>query len=582
MNKLVQVQMNAAKDELGFVEWDDALPLNIGRQNPDENLFELHVLEDKVRLPVANREQIDVGRNLVCVESVENRYRVQNLKADDGVFVVSGNQGVLGKSEFLSLPFQLRVADITLSFQETYQTLLSPTSFHRDIDAVPVFRIETEKEQPDASRLISVLEQVTSLFQQETNESELFELACRAVEKLVPVDSIVVLSGESWGQVVAGQPESARPNNEILDKLRTEQRVYWGKCDSAGRDVFFLAAPIVTVDDKQQAVGAAIYVEREVNPLSKVGSFTNIEAQLVELICCSVGAGIVRIAHQRASVQFEQFFTPELARELTEEDQLLVAGEKEITVLICDIRSFSTISELLSPQDTSAWVQDVLSQLSQFVLKHNGVLVDFIGDEIIAMWGAPQPEPRHAELACQCALDMIAAMPEISKKWISEINAETRFGIGVNTGMAFVGNIGSTQKFKYGPLGDTVNRASRVQGLTKYLKVDALITGNTASELSDSIQMRRIGNARVVNISDPIDLFEIVLDNPQILPTQRKYQEALSQLESGDLSGAAERIREAIEFDNPDYPSLLMLREIIKRVISEETSGSYEWTFESK
>ena len=135
--------------------------------------------------------------------------------------------------------------------------------------------------------------------------------------------------------------------------------------------------------------------------------------------------------------------------------------------------------------------------------------MDYIGDELMAMWGAPEDQPDHAERACQAALEMIESIASVNTRWQGPLGEPTAVGIGINTGIARVGNTGSRRKFKYGPLGDTVNVASRVQGASKYFKSNLLITQATRDRLGPQFQLVRLGQARVVNIADPIELFEL-------------------------------------------------------------------------
>ena len=179
-------------------------------------------------------------------------------------------------------------------------------------------------------------------------------------------------------------------------------------------------------------------------------------------------------------MQFEQFFTPQLAAQLERDPQLLEGRNADVTLLFADIRGFSRVSERLGPARTMAWIQDTMGALSDCVLAHDGVLVDYIGDELMAMWGAPAPQADHAELACFAARQMLESLADVNARWQAELGGPVRLGIGLNSGVARVGNTGSRQKFKYGPLGDVVNVASRVQGATKYLGADCLITGDHA------------------------------------------------------------------------------------------------------
>src|SRR5206468_8312824 len=159
------------------------------------------------------------------------------------------------------------------------------------------------------------------------------------------------------------------------------------------------------------------------------------------------------------------------------------------------------------------WIGDVMGSLSDCVLEQRGVLVDYIGDELLAMWGAPEEQADHARLACLAALDMFNLLPKLNERWQEKLGEPMSLGIGVNTGIARVGNTGSRHKFKYGPLGNTVNLASRVQGATKYLKCPLLMTEWTQARLDETFRVRKLCQVRVVNIKQEVDLYELVPEN---------------------------------------------------------------------
>src|SRR5262249_55795053 len=165
---------------------------------------------------------------------------------------------------------------------------------------------------------------------------------------------------------------------------------------------------------------------------------------------------------------------------------------------------------VLGPARTFRWIGDVMGALSECVRAEEGVLVDYIGDELMAMWGAPAPQDDHAERACRAALAMLDCLPGLNEIWQDILGEPIRVGIGINSGLAKVGNTGSPLKYKYGPLGHTVNLASRVQGATKYLKTGILITRETHQQLGPSFATRRVCQVRVVNIDDPVSLYEVV------------------------------------------------------------------------
>jgi adenylate cyclase len=198
--------------------------------------------------------------------------------------------------------------------------------------------------------------------------------------------------------------------------------------------------------------------------------------------------------------------------------------------------------------------------ISECILSHRGVLVDYIGDELIAMWGAPKEEPEHPRLACLAALDIVARLPSLNDRWLGEFGEPIGLGIGINTGIAQVGNTGSVYKFKYGALGNTVNVASRVQGATRHLKSDILLTGSTHSRIGEGFSTRRLGKVALVNIAEPVELHELVPPGkPRWAELTRGYNQALAQFEARNFCEAARTLGNLLADHPGDGPSLLLL-----------------------
>jgi adenylate cyclase len=239
---------------------------------------------------------------------------------------------------------------------------------------------------------------------------------------------------------------------------------------------------------------------------------------------------------QRAQ-ELEQFFPPEVVGQLLDRPDLLQAGRtREVTMLFCDIRGFSRVSERLrnTPEKMVQWISSVMETLDECVLRHQGVLVDFIGDELLTMWGAPQPQADHAERACRAALDMVECMARLSDDWLPAVGEETSVGIGINSGPVSVGNIGTKRRFKYGALGNTVNLASRIQGATKYLKARILITQSTRDQLGADFDVRRLAQLQVVNINQPVSVYELApRGEPGWEELKAGYEKALALFEQG-------------------------------------------------
>lgn len=254
-----------------------------------------------------------------------------------------------------------------------------------------------------------------------------------------------------------------------------------------------------------------------------------------------------------------------------------------MTVLFCDIRGFSRITERLGANQRMKWIRDVLSPLSDCVAATGGVLVDYVGDELLAMWGAPAPQDDHAARACQAARAMADVAPEIDARWQQVVGVTTGFGIGINSGSARAGNVGSRRKFKYGPLGNCVDLASRVQGATKFLRVPAIIADSTRQQLDDSSPVRRLCSVRVVNIEEPVEIYELSLD---AFPGQAElfaaYDEALGAFDAGQFAAATRMLGALLTASPDDGPSLTLLARAVACMIEEPRDFSPVWTLPGK
>jgi adenylate cyclase len=417
-------------------------------------------------------------------------------------------------------------------------------------------RLGSENEEDS---LIQWLETVLGVFQSAANSHDFPELAARAAVKIVGLDAAAMLRCSDDGRwrveavhALAGSGRKSErawaPSQTLLGRVRRERRTFrhvppiGADTPRSLQDVSALvAAPIL--DGHGNVIGALYGDRRSGGQSGGAPDISAFEAKLVELLASGIAAGLARVKEEQAAlearIQFEQFFTPQLAAQLERDPRLLEGRDAEVTLLFADIRGFSRISERLGPARTMAWIQDTMGALSDCVLAHDGVLVDYIGDELMAMWGAPAPQADHAEKACYAARQMMETLDSINRRWQAELGSPVRLGIGLNSGTARVGNTGSLQKFKYGPLGPTVNVASRVQGATKYLGADCIITGSTLQALPSGVSVRRLARVRAVNIEQAIDLYQIVATAPPDWDERcRRYDEALTALEHDDVAAA--------------------------------------------
>jgi adenylate cyclase len=198
-----------------------------------------------------------------------------------------------------------------------------------------------------------------------------------------------------------------------------------------------------------------------------------------------------------------------LAHQLESDPSLLEGRDQEVTVLFSDLRGFTGLSQRIGAADTCRLMRDIMEQLSERIVEQKGTIVDYAGDGILAMWNAPVLQEDHAARACQAALAMLGELPGLNARWHKLAGGAISLGIGVNTGMAQVGNTGSSRKFKYGPRGHTINLASRVQDATKNLRLPLLITGPTRDLLPPDYACRRLGLVRLAGVKEPALLYEV-------------------------------------------------------------------------
>lgn len=217
---------------------------------------------------------------------------------------------------------------------------------------------------------------------------------------------------------------------------------------------------------------------------------------------------------------FSSYVTERVVNELIKNpDMAKLGGErKEITVLFSDIRDFTSISEKNAPEEVVSTLNEYLGEMTEIIFKWEGTLDKFIGDAILAFWGAPINQENHAELAVKCALNMIKRLEELKHKWISEGKPVLDCGIGINTGEVLVGNVGAEgKKMDYTVIGDHVNLGSRIESLTREYNVNILITEFTLNKIKGlvragmlyRISIKGLENVIVKGKENPVTIYEV-------------------------------------------------------------------------
>ena len=530
------------------------------------------------RLVIGRHAEATLSRHHARVEMLASgRLRVENLSGKQPIVLEDGNILPAGGCVEVALPSELCVGGkvlrasltsdaptLTALDQKTLipgQAVRPPTILDLPLDE----RIESES-------IVRWLQSALHVLQSAATSEDFFEQAALSMIEVAGLDSGTVLlrKGEDW-QVAAFQCRGAavsshtwRPSQRVLRRVCEDKRTLWMQtggsiAGSLGDVQAVVAAPILNRDG--EPIGALYGDRRSVHPRSGI---QKVEAMVVELLATSVSAGLARLRQEEAAlaarIQFEQFFTPELSRQLEQQPDLLEGRDAEVTVLIADVIGFSRIIERVGSARTIDWIRDIMTVLSNCVSVHHGVVVDYVGDELMAMWGAPEPQADHPALACAAALEMLDALPGISQRWRDLLGEDTDVGIGINTGQAYVGNVGSTRKFKYGPLGATVNLASRIQGATKYLNARFVLGAATRARLGPEFEVRRLCTARVVNICEPVELYELRARGGSRFSVLRdRYEKALAEFEHGRFHDAARLLGEVLAQEPADGPTLALM-----------------------
>jgi class 3 adenylate cyclase len=207
---------------------------------------------------------------------------------------------------------------------------------------------------------------------------------------------------------------------------------------------------------------------------------------------------------------FDQYVSPEVSRKILD-DRIAPSGDLiDVSVLFCDLRNYTGFAEKHNPREVVAMLNQYFTAMERVIRHNGGVVLQFIGDEIEAVFGAPEPDENHPENALAAALAMRAALADFNAERTARGENEIRHGIGIHSGHVLAGNVGSDRRKTYSMLGDTVNLASRLQTLNKKLRTDILISGETRRRVSRAdIQLKSMGNHAIRGKSETVDVYAV-------------------------------------------------------------------------
>ncbi|MBI2982189.1 MAG: CHASE2 domain-containing protein [Deltaproteobacteria bacterium] len=277
------------------------------------------------------------------------------------------------------------------------------------------------------------------------------------------------------------------------------------------------------------------------------------------------------------SETFQHYLSPDVIRELTDNPQKLRLGgeKKELTVFFSDIRDFSSMVESTPPETLVGFLNSYLTPVTDIILDNKGLLDKYIGDAIMAVFGAPLQEPDHPRLACQSAIDTIKFVKLSQDKWVQEFGVpRLQIGIGINTGPMTVGNMGSERRFDYTVLGDAVNLASRLEGLNKYYKTSILISQSTHEKVQGDFLFRELDNVQVKGKQQSVRLYELLADplsaQEKMLPL---FGEGRALYQRGEFKKARSLFEKCLILDPKDGPSQLF----VERCLEYEKHPPEDW-----
>ena len=262
---------------------------------------------------------------------------------------------------------------------------------------------------------------------------------------------------------------------------------------------------------------------------------------------------------------FSTYMAPSVVNQLIQSpEKLVLGGEKRvITAFFSDVQGFTGISEKLTPVELVELLNEFLTEMTDIILAHEGTVDKFEGDAIIAMFGAPNPLINQAEVACRSCIEMQKRLAELRVKWKAEGRPELKMRIGLCTGPAVVGNMGSKSRMDYTMMGDTVNTAARLEGVNKAYECFTLVSESTFSKIGNNIVGREIDSINVVGKEEPITIYELIgfpedIDAP-LRETLDNYARGLNAYRKQDWNRALVFFNQALAAIPDDGPSKTML-----------------------
>jgi len=314
---------------------------------------------------------------------------------------------------------------------------------------------------------------------------------------------------------------------------------------------------------------AAVYVLINRYVFASYNLWLNLVYPTCSIVVVYVGITVFRyVTEEREKKKIRGTFQyylsgPVIEEMLKDPSKLQLGGEKkDLTVLFSDIRGFTTISEKLSPEELVHLLNEYLTVMTDKVFEYGGLLDKYMGDAIMAVFGAPIDEPDHPERGCKTALGMMDELRKLQRKWEDTGQPILDIGIGINTGDMVVGNMGSEMRFDYTVMGDNVNLGSRLEGINKEYGTNIVISEYTYERIRDTFFCRELDAVRVKGKILPVKIYELMgekTDSGQWEDCVRIFEEGLECYKQGSWDAAISFFENVLAERPDDHPSRMYI-----------------------
>jgi adenylate cyclase len=205
-----------------------------------------------------------------------------------------------------------------------------------------------------------------------------------------------------------------------------------------------------------------------------------------------------------------EYVDREVANQIVDQDESLKGERREVSVFFTDVRNYTTLCEGLPPEKVVGSLNELFAMMGRVIARRRGCIVDFVGDAVLAVFGAPKDNPNHAWDAVQAAVEVQKELDALNEKWQKRDIPSLQIGVGVHSGQVQAGIVGTGKRKKFGVTGDTVNTGSRVEGLNKELATSILITRETLDKVDGRFDVQRRGEVKVKGREKPVEVFEVL------------------------------------------------------------------------